>query len=100
MMKYLSLVFFLIFISACTGRPPFLEYSVAFTALESARAVNADKNAVAYWVKALRQYRQGEKRFRQRGYNQALYFFNESIAWAEKAENLSRLKIASGETEE
>ena len=96
-MKIFILTAFSFLFISCAGRPPFLEYSVAFTAVSSARKVNADKNATSQWVKAIRYYREAEKRFQVRDYSSAVKFFNESIKWAEKAENISRLKMSSGE---
>ena len=95
-MKVFIVVSFL-FLCACAGRPPFLEYSIAFSAIESAKKVNSDKNATAEWVKAIRYYRQAEEKFKGRDYNTSTFLFNESISWAEKAENTSRLKMSMGE---
>ena len=94
-MRFFVLVFFCL--TACAGKLPFLEYTIAQTALKVARKVNSDKNATAYWLKATDYYRRGEKRFQNRDYISAKQFFNESIRWAEKAENLSRFKMSKGE---
>ncbi len=96
-MRLFALIIIFFCLVSCAGRPPFLEYTIAQTALKSARKVNSDKNAVAYWSKAIDYYRKGEKRFQNRDYISAKQFFNESIRWAEKAENLSRFKMSKGE---
>ena len=95
-MKIFIVVVFLC-LCACAGRPPFLEYSIAFSAIEAAKKTNSDKNATAEWVKAIRYYRQAEEKFQARDYNTSTFLFNESINWAEKAESTSRLKMSMGE---
>ncbi len=82
---------------SCAGKPPFLEYTIAKTALKSARKVNAEKNTGSYWYKALDYYQKGQMRFRERDYKSAEKLFNESVKWAEKAENISRFKMSKGE---
>ena len=95
-MKFLVfLVFF--YLTACAGKPPFLEYTLAQVAIKSASKVNSEKNAPSYWIKAMDYYRRGEKRFKNRDYISAGRFFSESRKWAEKAENLSRFKMSTGE---
>ena len=92
----ITIVIFLCLIS-CAGTPPFLEYSIAKTALKAARKANAEKNAGAYWIKAMNYYQKGEQSFRERDYISAGRFFDEAIKWAEKAENISRFKMSTGE---
>ena len=82
---------------SCAGRPPLLEYSIAKVALKSARKVDSEKNAGPYWIKAMDYYSRGEKSFQERDYLSSKNYFNESIKWAEKAENLSRFKMSKGE---
>ena len=95
--SFITTVFFLYVFSSCAGRPPFLEYTLARSAIKAAQAANSDKHAVAYWTKALKYYKNGEQRYESRDYISSKRFFNESVKWAEKAENLSRYKISSGE---
>lgn len=92
---FIVLIFF--YLTACAGKPPFLEYTLAQVAIKAARKVNSEKNAISYWVKAMDYYRRGEKRFQDRDYISAGRLFNESRKWAEKAENLSRFKMSTGE---
>ena len=96
-MKFFLLAALFFYLTACAGNPPFLEYTIAQEAIKAARKVNSGKNAVAYWTKALESYQRGENRFQDRDYISAERFFNESIKWAEKAENLSRFKMSTGE---
>ena len=87
----------LLVLSACSGRPPFLEYALARSAVQAARRVDSEKNAASFWIKALHSYDKGQQNFQNRDYVVAKRFFHQSIQWAEKAENLSRSKISSGE---
>lgn len=96
-MKFFVLVIAFIFLISCAGTPPFLEYTIAQKALKSARKVNSNVNATAYWEKALHYYRRAEKRFQDRDYISSRQFFNESIKWAEKSENFSRFKMSTGD---
>ncbi len=96
-MKFLTLAFCSFLLLACISKPPYLEYALAQTAIQSARKTNARKNALSYWMKALNYYTKGEKEFSYRDYVSAGQLFNEAIEWAEKAENLSRFKILKGE---
>ena len=82
--------------TACAGKPPFLGYVIAKTALHSAKKVDSATNS-PYWAKALHHYQRGQKSFRERDYISADRFFNKSIKWFEKAENYSRFKISTGE---
>ncbi len=83
--------------TACAGTPPFVGYVIAKTALKSARKAEAEKNASPYWTKAMHHYQRGRNSFQERDYISAERFFNESVKWAEKAENLSRFKISTGQ---
>ena len=83
-------------LGACSGRPPFLEYTLARTAIQSASRARAKQNAKLQWMKAMGYYHKGEENFNDRHYMSARRFFNESMRWAEKAENISRLKLGTG----
>ncbi len=96
-MKAIIFIVFFCLLSSCAGKPPFLEYTIAQTALKSAHKTNAEKNIGPYWEKAMDYYRKGKQKFRARDYISAERFFNESIKWAEKAENFSRFKMSKGE---
>ena len=96
-MKFIFFTFALFCLISCAGKPPFLEYTIAQAALKAARKVNAEKNTGPYWEKAISYYNKGGKKYRERDYISAERFFNESIKWAEKAENLSRFKMSTGE---
>ncbi len=94
-------VFFVFFLLgtlfSCAGRPPFLEYTLAHQALKSAKTIQSEKHAVHYWLKANRYFHTGERKYRNRDYMSSKRFFNESLKWAQKAENLTRYKMSTGD---
>ena len=96
-MRYLLFVFISFSYIGCTGRPPFLEYTLAQSALQSAQTAKSERHAALHWTKASKYYKQGKQKFNSRDYITAKRFFNEAIKWAERAENVSRFKISSGE---
>jgi len=95
-MKLIIFISFFYLVS-CAGSPPALEYSFAKTALKAARKVNSITNAESQWIKAKEYYHRGEKAFSVRDFISAKKWFSESIRWAEKAENISRFKMSTGE---
>ena len=97
MRALLFVSFFLCFLVSCAGTVPFLEYSIAQKAIQSARKANASTMAPVYWMKALEYYKKAEQNFQERNYTSAGHLFGESIRWSEKAENFSRLKTSLGE---
>ncbi len=96
-MKCFFVVFLWVILSACSGRPPFLEYTLAHSALQSANKVKSRYNAYTQWAKAVAYYNQGKASYHNRSYISAKRFFNESLRWSEQAENISRLKMSTGE---
>ena len=98
-MRFLFVLLVVCFAFSCAGKPPFLEYTLAQKAINSARQSNSEQNAGLYWRKALNYYRQGEYKFKERDYITAGRLFNQSRKWAEKAENLSRFKTSTGDAE-
>lgn len=90
----------LIFLSVagCAAPPPFEEYTISRTALNSAREVEAGRYASGYWHRAEELYRRGQKQYKDNDYARAKDSFLDSIEFAEKAENATRLrKFQSGE---
>ena len=89
--------FLLVFLTvSCAGRPPFLEYTLANSAIKAADKVKARHHAAPEWMKALNYYDRGRRHYADRGYISAKRMFNLSLKWAEQAENFSRIKIQSG----
>lgn len=83
---------FAITMSACVHTPPpILEYTLADTAIKSAKAVQAVRYAPSLWHEAEEAFRQARILYREREYDQALELFNKARSSAEKAENSARL---------
>lgn len=89
----LSVAFaFLALTSACAELPPYEDYSLARTALQAARDTDAPKYAPGFWQQADDFYRQAEKSYKDNEFGKARVQFNKARAFAEKAENATRLK--------
>jgi hypothetical protein len=96
--KRFVLFFFLFVFTACTTPQPLLEYTLARTAMEAARNVDAVKYAPSHWYQATEYYRTATLLFKEKKYDDAKNNFDLARVYAEKAENLSRLKkFKSGE---
>ncbi len=94
----LLLVFVVLGNWRCASAPPFREYSIARTALTSARNMQASRHASGYFHKAEDYYRKGELAYKENDFAVARKLFERAKKYAEKAENLARLKIfQSGE---
>lgn len=87
-----SLILLLIAIGACAGPRPLKDFTLARTAIESARRVEAGRLAPKYWNKAGLHYRNGIYYFKQNLRSKAQEQFVKSRKFAEKAENQSRIK--------
>ena len=96
-MNFFAFIITFFCLTTCAGKPPFVGYTIAQAAIKSARKANSEKNAESYLEKAMDYYQRGKERFMERDYISATRFFNESIKWAEKAENLSRFKMSTGQ---
>ena len=95
-MQYIYLLILFILCNVCSGRPPFLVYTLANTAIQAANRSRARENAKLQWMKAMDYYHRAKESFSDRSYFSARRYFSESIRWAEKAENISRLKLNAG----
>lgn len=84
-----SLIFFL---TGCTTPVPLLDYSLARSAIESARGVEAVKYSPSHWHQASEYYRTATLLYKDGRYEEAKENFIQARAFAEKAENLTRLK--------
>lgn len=88
----------LIGVVGCAAPPPVEAYTLARTAMKSAKTAESGRYASGYWYKAEEYYRKGQKAFKQYDYAQAKVHFERARAYAEKAENVTRLKkFQSGE---
>ena len=86
-----------LFISSCAGPKPYKEYSMAYTSLKAAEMSEASRYSPGYWSKAERLYREGEQAYNQNLNVQAKDLFIQAQRYAERAENVTRLrKFKSG----
>ncbi len=71
---------------------PLLEYSLARSAIESAKNVESVKYSPSHWHQASEYYRTATLLYKDGRYEEAKENFLQAKAFAEKAENLTRLK--------
>lgn len=91
----LSLLFLTV---ACASPQPIEEFTIAHTALMAARYAEAPRYSAGFWHRAEDHYRRGQKAFKERDYAAAKQHFDQTIIYAERAENATRLqKFQSGE---
>ncbi|MCB0415318.1 MAG: DUF4398 domain-containing protein [Bdellovibrionales bacterium] len=89
--KFIS--FFLILGStSCVGPAPVEEYNLARTALQAARAAESNRYASGFLHEAERLYRLAQHQYDNRDYENAESNFIKARSFAEKAENVTRLK--------
>jgi 5-bromo-4-chloroindolyl phosphate hydrolysis protein len=81
-------------VAGCVGPRPVEEYTVAWTALQSARAQNAQQYSPGHWNKAQEFYRQALLDFEDRDYANARANFERAREFAERAENITVVKKA------
>jgi len=81
-----------VFTLSCTGKPPIQDYNLAYVAVEAAKGSQAAKYAPALWTLAERSYQEGQEFFRRERYREAEKAFVRARGYAEKAENISRLR--------
>jgi hypothetical protein len=83
----------LFFCAGCASTPkPLLEYTLALSAIEAAQSVEAVRYAAAYWHQAGEYYRAAEIQYKNKKYKDAKENFELARNFAEKSENLARLK--------
>ena len=84
--------FVLVAVSACSSKPPLEDYNLAYIAVESARSSQSAKHAPAMWTQAERAYQEGQEFFKKDKFEEAEKAFVRARTFAERAENISRLK--------
>ncbi|MCB0406990.1 MAG: DUF4398 domain-containing protein [Bdellovibrionales bacterium] len=77
---------------SCAGPKPYDDYALAYVALRAAKDAEASRYSPGYWSKAERLYRDGQQAYKENSNERAKKFFIESKKFAEKAENVTRLK--------
>ncbi len=85
-------LFFLI-VSCVNPQPSREEYNLAVTALRSARDSEAKRYAPKVYTTARRYFRRAERSFKEKYYSDATDYFRKSRYYAEKAENIARVKM-------
>lgn len=78
-------------LAGCVGKPPLRTYTIARTALESAKRAEGARSAAEDMHKAEEAYRRGEFYYRNRDFAAAADEFEDTIKFAEEAENTARL---------
>lgn len=88
-----ALTSLLVVASGCVSAPPpYEEFTLARAAVNAARAYEAPKHAPGYWHKAKEFYIRGERAYKESDFGVAHDNFKKARAFAEKAENATRLK--------
>ena len=91
------LLFIGLICAGCTSSPPVREYTLARTALDSARRIEAVRVAPAFFHKAEEAYRKAELQFKKEEFAEAKDQFQLARDFAEKAENAARLQRIEGD---
>lgn len=100
-LKFSRLFLFMgpIFLVSCATEPPLEQFTIARASLNAARDVDSTRFSPGHFHRAEEQYRLGEKAYRSEDYALAKKYFEQSIYFAEQAENSTRLKkFKSGES--
>lgn len=77
---------------SCATEPPLEQFTIARAALNAARDVDSTRFSPGHFHRAEEQFRLGEKAYRDEDYAVAKNYFEQSIYFAEQAENSTRLK--------
>lgn len=92
MKSWLGVVLAVLFLSGCVTTPPPIEdFTLARTAIEAAKGVEAARYSPGYWHQAEESYRRAQLLFNDREYKEAQREFVKARIAAEKAENSARL---------
>lgn len=85
-------------VGCVTAPPPISDYTLARSALEAARAVEAARHSPGYYHQAEESYRKAKLLFENRDYEEAQELFVKARLAAERAENSARLiRMKNGE---
>lgn len=79
-------------LGGCASPPPFEDYALARSAISAAQEVDSAKFAKGFWSRAEENYLEGQKAFANQDYEVAKKLLRKSTEYAERAENLTRLK--------
>ncbi len=92
MIRRWSIAVLFVLTAGCAGSPPFETYSIAQVALDAARRADASQYSPGNWAKADEAFNRGEIAYRDRDFGSATEYFQRATIFAEKAENISRIK--------
>ncbi len=92
-----SLTSAILFTTLCGCRivaapPPYEEYALAKAAVRAAQDADSARFATSLWNKAEENFRNGQRAYREANFEEAKKHFQLALRFAEKAENLTRLK--------
>ena len=79
-------------LTSCVGPQPISEFTLADAALSAALRYGAPRLAPKPWYEAERYYRRGVRLFKENFRRKARAHFIQARKYAEKAENLARIK--------
>lgn len=82
----------LCFCLGCVTVPPRIDYTLARSAIQSAKAVQAERHSPGFWTKADEYFRTAEEHFGKEKYDSAKKLFKLARLYAERAENIARIK--------
>ena len=83
----------------CVSPRPLNEFTLARTAVDSAKGAGAENFAAGLWYQAQSQFRLGQQALKDKDNESAKKHFASAVRLAEKAENAARLKkFETGET--
>ena len=92
---------FLLFVTvSCASTLPNKDYTLAHSALLTAKQFSADKLATKYYSKGLILYKKAVAAYKQKDYEKASLFFEDSIKFSEKAELKARIKLKKEQNQE
>jgi hypothetical protein len=78
-------------LSGCVTSTPIEDYTLARAAYDSAKDAEALRYAPALWYNAEQAYREGQRAYKERRYDDAEQEFKKARIAAEKAENAARV---------
>lgn len=80
-------------LNGCVVPPaPYEEYTLARTALQAAQSADAARFAMPTYRRAEDSYRNGEQAFKDSDFEAAKMYFKNTIMFAERAENATKIK--------
>ena len=87
-------------LTACAvGPPPYEDYNLARAAIKAAQEAESGRYSSGLYSRAEQSFRQAEREYKNSEFKAAQVHFRSAIVFAERAENMSRLKkFQTGDT--